>query len=249
MGDESASLYSIVNSYNEDVRWAYNQMEVFNRSISYSEIQCYLYNIEINPGMAGNLRLAQWFVDEVQSLPKDLTGENLIEYHKFFTKYGDHVYTKCTMGGLINQFLSTDYAYWANKSIDEIRELSENTFMVGVERSKKDKFKIDPKFLEASHLRPYKYFGGAFPEFEDNWNPWSTSILEGSHNNIVCTNFEAVPITDFLELDHRTLPQKENMKKAMNLILNKPMCNHIIFSETEPKLSIMKLTDMYQCSK
>jgi hypothetical protein len=102
MGDESASLYSIVNSYNEDVRWAYNQMEVFNRSISYSEIQCYLYNIEINPGVAGNLRLAQWFVDEVQSLPKDLTGENLIEYHKFFTKYGDHVYTKCTRGGIIN---------------------------------------------------------------------------------------------------------------------------------------------------
>jgi hypothetical protein len=27
------------------------------------------------------------------------------------------------------------------------------------------------------------------------------------------------------------------------------MCNHIVFSETEPKLSIMKLTDMYQCSK
>ena len=106
--------------------------------------------------------------------------------------------------------------------------------MVGIERSKKDKFKIDPKFLAASHLRPYKYFGGAFPEFDDNWNPWSTSILEGAYNNLVCTNFEAVPLTDFLELDHRTLPQKENMKKAMNLILNKPQCNHIIFSETEP---------------
>lgn len=38
-------LYSIVDSFNDDVRWAYDQMELFNRSISYSEIQCLLYNL------------------------------------------------------------------------------------------------------------------------------------------------------------------------------------------------------------
>jgi hypothetical protein len=58
VGEESGSMYSIVNSFNEDIRWAYTQMEAFNRSISYSEIQCFLYNIEINPGVAGNVRLS-----------------------------------------------------------------------------------------------------------------------------------------------------------------------------------------------
>jgi hypothetical protein len=121
--------------------------------------------------------------------------------------------------------------------------------MVGVEHSKKDRFKIDPKFLEASHLRPYKYFGGAFPEFEDNWSPWTSSLNEPNQNNLVCTNFEALPLTSFLGLDHRTLPQQANLKKATALILNKPMCNHILFSETEPALALMKLTDVYRCSQ
>ena len=135
-----------------------------------------LYNLQLNTAVSGNAKLAKWFVDEVQELPDDIDGENLMLYYNFFAKYGDHVFTKCTVGGLINQFIATDYDYWIKKSISEIKELSENTFMVGVEASKKTRFKIDPKFTNSSRIRPYKYFGGAFPEFEDNWNPWSQSI-------------------------------------------------------------------------
>ncbi len=54
------------------------------------------------------------------------------------------------MGGIINQFLATDESYWSKKTSEEIREQAENTFMVGVERSKKDRFKIDPRFLKES---------------------------------------------------------------------------------------------------
>jgi hypothetical protein len=100
--------------------------------------------------------------------------------------------------------------------------------MLGVEKSKEKKWKVDQKFTNMSHIRPYKYWGGAFPEFDDNWNMWSQSIL--MKNNLVCLNWEAVPITDFLELDHRALAKKENMKRALALYLNKPMCNHIKFS-------------------
>lgn len=34
----TGGLFSIIDSFNEDVRWAYQQMELHNRSISYSEI-------------------------------------------------------------------------------------------------------------------------------------------------------------------------------------------------------------------
>jgi hypothetical protein len=150
------------------------------------------------------------------------------------------------MGGIINQFISTEYSYWSKKTIDEIREQAENTFMIGVERSKKDKFHVDPKFLKESTLRPYKYYGGAFPEFDDNWNPWSQSIL--TEQNLVCTNWESLPITDFLDLDHRTIAQKDNIHKALSLYLNKPACNHIVQSAKEPHMSIMKIGDVNRCS-
>jgi len=97
-------------------------------------------------------------------------------YYEFFEKYGDHVYTKCSLGGVINQFIATGYKYWVHKTIEEIKSLSEKTLIVGVEKSKKDRFKIDPKFMNASTVRMYKYFGGAFPEFDNNWNKWSESI-------------------------------------------------------------------------
>jgi hypothetical protein len=121
--------------------------------------------------------------------------------------------------------------------------------MVGVERSKKDRFKIDPRFLKESQLRPYKYYGGAFPEFDDNWNPWSQSVL--ARENLVCTNWEAAPITDFLELDHRTLVKRDNMRTAMHLYLNKPGCNHLLYLEAgrKPNLAIMKVADVFRCSK
>lgn len=157
------------------------------------------------------------------------------------------MYTKCTVGGLINQFLATNYSYWSNKTIEEIKELSEKTFMVGVEASKKQRFKIDPKFLEASIVRPYKYYGGAFPEFEDNWNPWSSSIL--MKMNLVCASWEAVPISDFLDLDHRVMGKKELMKTALGLYLNKPSCSHIVFSKERPNMTILKLTDVFRCEK
>lgn len=129
-----------------------------------------MHNLQLNTAVSGNAKLAKWFIDEVQGLPENIDGENLLSYYNFFEKYGDHVYTKCSLGGMINQFIATDYDYWVNKSIGEIKDLSEKTFIVGVEKSKKDRFKIDPEFLKASTVRLYKYFGGAFPEFDDNWN-------------------------------------------------------------------------------
>ena len=36
--------------------------------------------------------------------------------------------------------------------------------------STKGRFEIDPAFLDASQIRPVKYFGGMYPEFTDNWN-------------------------------------------------------------------------------
>ena len=98
----SGGLFSIVDSFNDDVRWAYNQMELFNRSISYSEIQCLLYNLQLNTAVSGNVKLAKWFIEEVENLPDHLNGDNLSEFFEFFENYGDHVYTKCSMGGLIN---------------------------------------------------------------------------------------------------------------------------------------------------
>jgi hypothetical protein len=35
--------------------------------------------------------------------------------------------------------------------------------MLGVEKSKEKKWKVDQKFTNMSHIRPYKYWGGAFP--------------------------------------------------------------------------------------
>ena len=119
--------------------------------------------------------------------------------------------------------------------------------MVGVESSKAERFKIDKDFLDASIIRPYKYFGGAFPEFEDNWNQWSQSIL--MKNNLICTNWEAVPITDLLDMDHRIMGKKNIMKTALALYLNKPTCSHIVWSENKPNNTIMKITDSYRCLK
>ena len=239
-------LYSMVDSFNDEVRWAYSQMELFNKSISYSEIQCLLYNLQLNTAGSGNVKLSKWFIDEVEALPSDVDGENLLAYFAFFERFGDHVYTKCSMGGLINQFLATDYAYWQNRSISEIKELSEMAFMVGVDQSKKQKYEIDEDFLNASTIRPIKYYGGAYPEFWDNWSTWSQSVL-GKGGNLVCTNWEAVPITEFLDFDHRVLAKKEVMKTALGLYLNKPMCNHIEYSKDRPRLAIMKISETYKC--
>ena len=65
----------------------------------------------------------------------------------------------------------------------------------------------------------------------------------------MCASYEAVPLTDLLDLDHRTLAKKENMKKAMALYLNKPGCNHILLSQMEPKMAIMNISDVYKCQK
>ena len=156
------------------------------------------------------------------------------------------MFTKCTMGGMVSQYLATEETYWSQKTIEEVTEQAENTFMVGVERSKKDRFKIDPRFLKESIIRPYKYLGGAFPEFDDNWNPWSQSII--TEQNLVCTNWESVPITDFLELDHRTIIWKDNMMTALDIYMDRPACNHIVESVDEPLLSIMKIGDVKLCS-
>jgi hypothetical protein len=57
---------SMVDSENEEVRWAYGQRERANRSIAYSEIQCYRYNIQMNRApVTGDIRLAKWFIEEV----------------------------------------------------------------------------------------------------------------------------------------------------------------------------------------
>ena len=66
-----------------------------------------------------------------------------MKYYRFFERNGDHVYTKCTMGGIVNQFIATNYEYWTKKNISEIRDLSQKTLMVGVEKSKEKKFKVD----------------------------------------------------------------------------------------------------------
>jgi len=118
--------------------------------------------------------------------------------------------------------------------------------MVGVERSKKHSFKIDEKFLNASNIRTYKYFGGEYPELENNWKDWSQSIMR--RKNLVCANWEAVPITDLLELDHRTLSKRDNMRKALGLYLNKPACNHLVYTKEMPHNAILKLSDIYKCT-
>ena len=101
VGDCSAT-YSLVDTFSDDVRWAYLQMERFNRSISYSEIQCFNYNLQLHSLESGNVKLAKWFIDEVEALPLRLDGESIQNYFDFFDSYGDHVYTRCSMGGLIN---------------------------------------------------------------------------------------------------------------------------------------------------
>lgn len=222
-------------------------MELHNKSISYSEIQCLLYNLQLNTAVNGNVKLTDWFINEIQELPNDLDDFNLLAYYNFFEKYGDHVYTKCAIGGLINQFLATDYSYWIKKTIEEIKVESEKTFMVGVEKSKEKRFPIDPCFKEASTVRPYKYYGGAFSESEDNWNEWSSSVLK--KDNVVCTNWEAEPITEFMSLDHRTLAKKDLMKTALGLYLMKPACNHIWMSAKRPDNAILKISDVYNCEK
>lgn len=237
--------YSLVESFNEDVRWAYGQMERYNRSVSYSEIACTLYNLQVNNAINGNVKLQEWFVSEIENLPGSLDGSNLQRYLSFFDKYGDHVYTKCSVGGVITQFLATDYAYWSKKSIQEVKCQSERAFMVGVEESKKPRFPVDPKFRDASTIRPYKYFGGVFPESSDNWNDWSSSILMGE--NLVCASWEAEPITELLPLDHRTLSKKSLMETALSLYLRKPACNHIKFSDKLPANTIMKISDVHNC--
>jgi|LauGreDrversion4_2_1035121.scaffolds.fasta_scaffold587645_2 hypothetical protein len=170
-----------------------------------------------------------------------------MEYFGFFEKYGDHVYSKCTVGGIISQFIATDFAYWSKKSIEEVKSESEKTFMVGVEKSKKDRFPIDPKFKDASIIRPYKYFGGVFPEADDNWNDWSSSVL--MRENPVCVSWEAEPLTELLALDHRTLSKKAIMETALSLYLRKPACNHIKFSDKRPSNTILKIADVHNCEK
>jgi len=76
-----------------------------------------------------------------------LDGGTLEAYFSFFRRFGTHVFIKCTMGGMVSQYLATEETYWSKKTIEEVTEQAENTFMVGVERSKKDRFKVDPKFL------------------------------------------------------------------------------------------------------
>ena len=74
--------------------------------------------------------------------------------------------------------------------------------------------------------------------------------LNLTHNqNLVCSNWEAAPITDLLDLDHRTSDKIDNMKKAMALYLNKPACNHIEFSNNKPKMALLKISDFYKCTE
>jgi MAC/Perforin domain len=59
-------------------------MELFNKSISYSEVQCFLYNLQLNTAVSGEVKLTDWFVNEVQELPEELNGDTLKAYIAFF---------------------------------------------------------------------------------------------------------------------------------------------------------------------
>lgn len=236
-------LWSLLDTFNDDVRWAYYQMENFGRSIQYSEVECLLFDLQVN-----KISLAQWFVDEIDNLPEELNGDTLSHYIRFFSRYGDHVYTKCSVGGLLNQFIATDKDYWMKKNIEEIQELSEKTFIVNVEPAKSKIYDIDPAFLNSSIVRPIKYFGGMYPEFVDsgNWNMWASSIM--NRQNLICAKWEATPITELFDYDHRVLPKKENITRALDIFLSRPMCQHIEFSAGRPMNTIMKISDVFKCS-
>lgn len=147
----------------------------------------------------------------------------------------------------MNQFIATDKKYWEKKTIEEIRDLSEKTFIASVERSKKEKLHIDPKFCDASTVKFVKTYGGVYPEYEyGNWNAWVHSVLE--LRNPTCAKWEAVPLTDLLEVDQRVIGRKAVFMKALGIYLNRPSCNHIKYSNTEPINAILKITDVYKCT-
>lgn len=99
----------------EDTRWAYYQMDTYNRSIQYSSLSCVLYDLQLN-----KVNLADWFIDEIGALPDELNGDTLPKFMRFFDLYGDHIYSKCSVGGIIEQYIATDYDYWIKSTVEEI---------------------------------------------------------------------------------------------------------------------------------
>ena len=97
-------------------------------------------------------------------------------------------------------------------------------------------------------MRPIKSFGGIYPELTDsgNWNMWASSILR-ERQNLICAKWEAAPITDLFDYDHRVLPRKENITRALDIFLSRPMCQHIEIKPLRPANAILKISDVYNC--
>lgn len=83
-------------SYSKESTTARESIEKYEKSVSYSEATCWNYNLRFLKG-----KLSSWFVDEVAELPDVLTEENKQSFFEFFDNFGDHIFTRCNIGGLL----------------------------------------------------------------------------------------------------------------------------------------------------
>lgn len=83
-------------SYSKSSSQAKEAIDKYEESVEYNEAVCYNYNLQFYKG-----KLSERFVDIVLDLPNEFNNSTKEEFFEFFDVNGDHVFTKCNMGGLL----------------------------------------------------------------------------------------------------------------------------------------------------